>query len=95
MHELLEYLERLKIPRGGKEAQYYETTRNRLRSCVGVLGEMFDCSEGYLGPDLLEENLIFDCRSLSTSPDHLSFVVNLFLAWLYYHGLYNPANSRS
>ncbi len=88
MHDLLESVNRHLLERKyGREADFLESAKNRLRECITPLGNMFDCDRGYPIEELLEKNVVFELEGLLS--ENQTFLVNAILRYIFQYKLSN------
>jgi hypothetical protein len=87
LHELELLIEADSMNHVRKAANYRDTVLNRLEAMNLVAGTVFDCSEGYPLPDLLERNVVFEFDGLGADLQNL--LMELLMAWVYEYRLAN------
>jgi len=68
-----------------KQADYRDTLLNRIEAMNLVAGTVFDCSQGYSIPELLERDVVFEFDGLSR--DVQNFLMEILFAYVYEYRL--------
>jgi DNA-binding MarR family transcriptional regulator len=68
-----------------KQSDYRDTLLNRLEAMNLVAGTVFDCSQGYLIPELLQRDVVFEFDGLSR--DVQNFLMEVLFAYVYEYRL--------
>ncbi len=68
------------------------TSQSRIRPLLSVLGNMFDCQEGFPIEELLNGNAVLELDGLLEEPE--TFLVNLFFHWIFTYRLNNGQRGR-
>ena len=82
LHDLEALIKSDKVNFVRKESNYRDTVLNRLEPMTTVTGPIFDCSEGYPLPELMQKNVVvFEFGGLNR--DIQNFIQEVLFAWLY------------
>jgi hypothetical protein len=85
LHELEQLIGSDGINYMRKAANYQDTVLNRLEAMTLTAGTVFDCSQGYPLPELLERDVVFEFDGLAT--DVQNFLMEILFAAVYEYRL--------
>lgn len=63
------------------EREKMRVIRNRLHPMLRMMGDMFDCSQGFMCKELLQTNVVFEFDGLA--PEYQKFLINLIFHWTF------------
>jgi len=82
LHNLEDLIKSEKVNFVRKQSNYRDTVLNRIEPMTSVTGPIFDCSQGYSLPELMNRNVVvFEFGGLNR--DIQNFIQEILFAWLY------------